>query len=115
MSATSAALVRLFSAGPSRVSLNGGVLRFGDAEGTPVGGIDSIGTRRSWFWTRLTVREAGGAERAIGGLARSEAERLAEAVRADAARVAGTLAPELTHLGDRLNRLHASRRYARES
>ena len=115
VSATSAALVRLLGAGPARVSLDSGVLRFGDAEGTPVGGIDSIETRRSWLWTRLTVREAGGAERAIGGLARNEAERLAEAVRADAARVAGALAPELTQLGDRLNRLHASRRYARES
>ena len=115
VSATSAALVRLLGAGPARVSLDGGVLRFGDAEGTPVGGIDSIETRRSWFWTRLTVREAGGAERAIGGLARNEAERLAQAVRADAARVAGALAPELTQLRDRLNRLHASRRYARKS
>ena len=115
VSATSAALVRLLGAGPARVSLDGGVLRFGDAEGTPVGGIDSIETRRSWFWTRLTVREAGGAERAIGGLARNEAERLAQAVRADVARVAGALAPELTQLRDRLNRLHASRRYARKS
>ena len=115
VSATSAALVRLLGAGPARVSLDGGVLRFGDAEGTPVGGIDSIETRRSWFWTRLTVREAGGAERAIGGLARHEAERLAQAVRADVARVAGALAPELTQLRDRLNRLHMSSRYARRS
>ena len=115
VSATSAALVRLLGAGPARVSLDGGVLRFGDAAGTPVGGIDSIETRRSWFWTRLTVREAGGAERAIGGLARNEAERLAQAVRADVARVAGALAPELTQLRDRLNRLHASSRYARKS
>ena len=115
VSATSAALVRLLGAGPARVSLDGGVLRFGDVEGTPVGGIDSIETRRSWFWTRLTVREAGGAERAIGGLARKDAERLADVVRADAARVAGALAPELTQLGDRLNRLHASSRYARKS
>ncbi len=91
VSATSAALVRLLGAGPARVSLDGGVLRFGDAEGTPVGGIDSIETPRSWFWTRLTVREAGGAERAIGGLGRKEADRLAEAVRADAARVVGRI------------------------
>ena len=91
------------------------MLRFGDAEGTPVGGIDSIETRRSWFWTRLTVREAGGAERAIGGLDRKEAERLAAAVRTDAALVAGALAPELLQLKSRLNRLHAGSRYARES
>ena len=88
MSATSAALVRILGAGPARVSLDGGLLRFGDAEGTPVGGIDSIETRRSWFWTRLSVREAGGAEHSIGGLAREEAERLTAAVLEDAARVA---------------------------
>ena len=75
VSATSAALVRLLSTSPARISLDGGVLRFGDAAGTPVGGIHSVETRRSWFWTRLTVREAGGAERAVGGLARNEAER----------------------------------------
>ena len=115
VSATSAALVRLLGAGPARVSLDGGLLRFGDAVGTPVGGIDSIETRRSWFWTRLAVREAGGAEHSIGGLAREEAERLTAAVLADAARVARTLAPELTQLRDRLNRLQASRRYARKS
>lgn len=115
VSATSAALVRLLGTGPARVSLDGGVLRFGDAEGTPVGGIDSIETHRSWFWTRLTVREAGGAERAIGGLARTEAERVHAAVLADVARVARALAPQLTQLDDRLNRLHASSRYARKS
>ncbi|MDE2867040.1 MAG: UvrD-helicase domain-containing protein [Chloroflexota bacterium] len=115
MSATSAALVRLLGTGPSRVSLAGGLLRFGDAEGTPVGAIDSIQTRRSWFWTRLIVREAGGAERAIGGLAREDAERFHAAVLADIARVARALGPQLTQLDDRLNRLHASSRYARES
>ena len=115
VSATSAALVRLLGTGPARVSLEGGLLRFGDAEGTPVGGIDSIETRRSWFWTRLTVREADGAERAIGGLDREEAERLTAAVLTEAARVARTLALELTQLGDRLNRLHGGSRYARES
>jgi len=115
VSATSAAIVRLLGAGPAHVSLEDGALRFGEAEGTPVGGIDSIETRRSWFWTQLTVREAGGAEHSIGGLARAEAERLTSAVLADAARIARTLAPELTHLDDRLNRLEASSRYARES
>ena len=91
------------------------MLRFGDAEGTPVGGIDSIETRRSWFWTRLTVREAGGAERAIGGLDRTEAERLTAAVLTEAAGLARRLASNFTQLDDRLNRLHASSRYARES
>ena len=115
VSATSAALVRLLGTGPAHVTLNDGVLRFGEARGAPVGAIDSIQTRRSWFWTRLTVREAGGAEHSIGGLARNEAERLTAAVLADAARVARTLAPELTQLRDRLNHLRAGSRYARKS
>ena len=100
ISATSAVLVRLLTRGPARVSLAGGVLRFGDAVGTPVGAIDRVETRRSWFWTRLTIREAGGAERAIGGLDRQEAERIAEAVREDAARAAEALAPQLTRLDE---------------
>ena len=83
ITATSAALVRLLSAGPARVSLDDGALRFEDGRGaaassTPVGAIDRVETRRSWFWTRLAIREVGGVERAIGGLDRREAERIAE-------------------------------------
>ncbi|MCY3957488.1 MAG: UvrD-helicase domain-containing protein [Chloroflexi bacterium] len=115
VTATSAPLVRLLGTGPAHVSLDHGVLRFGDAQGTPVGAIDSIQTRRSWFWTRLTVREAAGAEHSIGGLAREEAERLHTAVLEDVARVARALGTQLTQLDDRLTRLHASSRYARES
>ncbi len=115
ISATSAALVRLLGAGPGRVSLADGVLRFGDDRAVPVGAIDSVETRRSWFWTRLAAREAGGAERAIGGLGRREAERLAEAVREDAARLAGELAPQLDRLDERLERFRESDRYRRNS
>ena len=115
ISATSAVLVRLLTRGPARVSLDGGVLRFGDAVGTPVGAVDRIEARRSWFWTQLTIREAGGAERAIGGLDRQEAERIAEAVRGDAAHAAEALAPQLTRLDERLKRFHATDRYIRNS
>ena len=115
ISATSTPLVRLFGTGPDQVSLKGGLLRFGDAQATPVGAIDSIQTHRSWFWTRLTVRQADGAEHAIGGLDREEAERLTAAVLTDAAHVARTLASNFTQLDHRLNRLHAGSRYARES
>ena len=115
ISATSAALVRLLTRGPARVSLAGGVLRFGDASSTPVGAIDRVETRRSWFWTRLAIREAGGVERAIGGLDRHEAERIAAAVREDAASVAETLAPRLARLDSRLSRFHATDRYIRKS
>ena len=86
ITATSNLLVHLLGGGPARVSLDGGRVRFSDAEGTPTGAIDQIETRRSWFWTRLTIRAAGGAERSIGGLDREEADRRAEAVRADSAR-----------------------------
>ena len=120
ITATSAALVRLLSAGPARVSLDDGALRFEDGRGaaastTPVGAIDRVETRRSWFWTRLAIREAGGAERAIGGLDRREAERIAEGIREDAARAAETLAPLLTRLDSRLSRFHATDRYIRKS
>ncbi len=115
VSATSATLVRLLGTGPAHVSLDDGVLRFGDAQGTPIGAIDSIQTRRSWFWTRLSVREAGGAEHSIGGLALEEAERIHASVLADVAQIARTLGAELTQLDHRLNRLQASSRYARES
>ena len=96
ITATSAALVRLLSAGAARVSLDDGALRFEDGRGaaasrTPVGAIDRVETRRSWFWTRLAIREAAGVERAIGGLDRREAERVAEAIREDAARAAEAL------------------------
>ncbi len=113
--ATSNLLVRLLGGGPARVSLDGGLVRFGDAEGTPTGAIDQIETRRSWFWARLTIREAAGAERSIGGLDWEEAERLAEAVRADAARAAEALAPKLTQLDERLERFRTANRYRRRS
>ena len=115
ITATRNVLVRLLGGGPARVSLDGGAVRFGDAAGTPVGAIDRIGTRRSWLWTRLTIREAAGAEHSIGGLDREEAERLAEAVRAGAARVAEEIAPQLTELDDRLKRFQATNRYRRHS
>ena len=115
ITATSHVLVRLLGGGPAYASLDGGVVRFGDATSTPVGVIDRIETRRSWFWTRLVVREAGGAERSIGGLDGQEAERVAEAVRADAARVAGEIAPELAQLDERLERFQGTNRYRRNS
>ena len=115
ITATSNVLVRLLGGGPGRVSLDGGLVRFGDADGTPTGAIDQIETRRSWFWTRLTIREAVGAERSIGGLDQEEAERLAEAVRAGAARAAEALAPELAQLSERLARFRTANRYRRNS
>ena len=115
ITATRAALVRLLAAGPVGVTLDGGVLHIGESSRIPAFAVDAVETGRSWFWTRLTVHVAGGAVSAIGGLRRDEAERLARSLREDAARAAAELAPELTQLGERVERFEASDRYRRHS
>ncbi len=113
--ATRATLVRLLGGGPTSVTLVGGVLHIGESSGIPASTVDAVETGPSWFWTRLTVRVAGGTVRAIGGLRREDAERLARSLREDAARAAAELAPELTQLGERVERFEASDRYRRHS
>ena len=72
IAAESARLHRLFTLGPARVSLTGetlhveGLLGHAPAE-IPVGAIDSITVRPSWFWHRLTIRLGDGTERSVGG------------------------------------------------
>jgi len=115
ITAASATLVRLLTGGPPGVVLERGVLRFTGRSAIPAGGIDRIEARPSWFWTRLTVREAGGAVQAIGGLARRDAERLAAAVREEAARAGREIADELLQLDERLTDFHDGDRYRRHS
>ena len=115
ITATRAALVRLLSGGPAGVTLDGGVLHIGESSRIPAFAVDAVETGRSWFWTRLTVHVAGGAVRAIGGLRRDEAARLARSLHEDAARAAAELSPELTQLGERIERFEASDRYRRHS
>ena len=115
VTATSATVVRLLMAGPSRVSLDGGVIRLGNDVGIPVEAVDGIGTRRSWLWTRMTIRTAEAGERSIGGLRRDAAARLAEAVSEEAARVAERMSTALIELDERLARFHAAGRYRRDS
>ncbi len=115
ITAASATLVRLLSGGPSGVVLERGVLRFTGRAAIPVGVLDHIEAHPSWFWTRLTVREAGGAVHAIGGLARGDAERLAAAVREEAAYVAGEIAGELLQHDERLTAFLSGYRYRRHS
>ncbi|MCY3656875.1 MAG: UvrD-helicase domain-containing protein [Chloroflexi bacterium] len=115
ITASSAALVRLLTGGPSGVVLERGVVRFTGRAAVPVGAVDRIETRPSWFWTRLTVREGSGAVHAIGGLAREDAERLAAAVREEAARAAGEATAELLRLGERLTSFYGGDRYRRHS
>ena len=115
LTASSAALVRLFMGGPSGVVLERDVVRFTSRAAVPVGAIDRIETRPSWFWTRLTVRQAGGAVHAVGGLPREDAERLAAAVREEAGRAAGEVTAELLQLSERLAGYHGGDRYRRHS
>ena len=120
IAAACAPLHRLLTRGPARVVLDGGALRLegraGRAEAEwPLGAIDAIEARRAWPWHRLEVRTADGARRAVGGLGRREAERVAAAARAEAARRAEALAPRLEALGGRLLLLLAGERYARRS
>ena len=73
ISAESAWLHRLFSPGPTRVSLTGGTIYFekrpGDVRARiPVGTIGSITVRPSWFWHRLTIRLADGSEQNAEGV-----------------------------------------------
>ena len=115
ITARRAALVRLLSSSPAGIALDGGVLHIGESGRIPAFAVDAVETGRSWFWTRLTVHVAGGAVRAIGGLRRDDAKRLARTLREDAARAAAELAPELTQLGERVERFEASDRYRRHS
>ncbi|MCY3881740.1 MAG: UvrD-helicase domain-containing protein [Chloroflexi bacterium] len=112
---TRTALARLFTGSPDSVTLDGGVLHIGESDPILASAADAVETGPSWFWTRLTVHVAGGAGHAVGGLRRDDAERLARALREAAAQAATELAPELTHLAERVERFEASDRYRRHS
>ncbi len=115
ITARSAALVRLLTLGPGSVSLNGAELRLGSDGAIPVGALDAIELRRSWLWTRMTLRVADGHARAIGGLGRNDAGLLASAIREEVARVAGRVAPRITALDGRLTRFYEADRWRRDS
>ena len=106
ITAESSGLHRLFTLGPSRVSLIGetlhidGLLGGGPAK-IPIGSIDSITVRPSWFWHRLTIRLGDRTARSIGGLEKREAVRVRDALIESAVRVANTLSPHLKRLDER--------------
>ena len=120
IAAESARLHRLFTLGPARVSLTGetlhveGLLGHAPAE-IPVGAIDSITVRPSWFWHRLTIRLGDGTERSVGGLDEREATRVRDAAIEGAVRVARALSPRLKQHDERLRQHFAGERYARYS
>ena len=129
ITADSAWLYRLFTLGPSRVSLTGETIHIEQSPGDvqvkiPVVTISSITVRRSWFWHRLMIRQSDGIKLSIGGLDRREAElirdaaleeaaRIHEAAVAEAIRNAKALSPRLTRLDAELRQLLAGDRYAR--
>ena len=118
--ARSAWLYRLFTLGPARASLTGetihieGLLGHAPAE-IPVGAIDSITVRPSWFWHRLTIRLGDRTERSVGGLDEREATRVRDAAIEGAVRVARALSTRLKQLDERLRQHFAGERYARYS
>ena len=116
MSPKVAWLYRFLTRGPARVSLVGETVRVerlsGDAlTEIPVGSIDAITVRPSWFWNRLTIRIADGTERSIGGLGEKEAIRVHDAVLGEADRHASSLGNEMTLLDQRLSQLLAGECY----
>ncbi len=129
ITADSAWLYRLFTLGPSRVSLTGETIHIEQSPGDvrvkiPVVTISSITVRRSWFWHRLMIRQSDGIKRSIGGLDRREAELIRDAALEEAARIhklavteavkrARVLSPWLTQLDEELRQLFAGDRYAR--
>ena len=109
---------RVFTLGPARVSLTGetlsveGLLGGGPAK-IPVGAIDSITVRSSWFWHRLTIRLGDGTEHSVGGLDEQEATRVRAAAIAAAVGIAKVMSPRLKQLDERLRQHFAGERYAR--
>ncbi len=120
IAAESSRLHRLFTLGAGRVSLTGETLHVdgllgGGPRKIPVGAIDSITVRPSWFWHRLTIRLGDGTERSIGGLDKKEAVRVRDATIEGAVRVAKALRPHLNRLDERLRQHFAGDCYARYS
>ena len=120
IAAESAWLYRLFTLGPARVSLAGESLHIAGLLGgaltkTPVGAIDSITVRPSWFWHRMAIRLGDGTERSVGGLDEKEAARVRDAAIVGAVRVAEALSPCLKRLDERLRQHFAGNCYARYS
>ena len=117
--ARSSWLSRLWTRGPTGVAVDDGAVRV--ERGTepvaelPVGSLDAIEVRRSWFWHRLTIRAADGAQHTVGGLDGRAAAGIEQAARAEAARRAATLGPELLRVDAATQRFLRGDRYIRRS
>ena len=111
ITADSAWLYRLFTLGPSRVSLTSETIHIEQSPRdvwveTPVVTISSITVRRSWFWHRLTIRQSDGTKRSIGGLDRREAELIRDTALEEAARIHEAAVAEAARRAGEAARIH---------
>ncbi len=111
ITANSAWLYRLFTLGPSRISLDGETIQIEQSPGDvrvkiPVVTISSITVRRSWFWRRLTIRQSDGIKRSIGGLDRRKAELIRDAALEEAERIHKLAEAEAVKRAEEVERIH---------
>ena len=111
---------RFFTRSPACVSLTDGTVNFAGPSGNalaeiPVGSIDTITVRGSWFRSRLTIRAADGTKHSIGGLRKHEALQVENAVRGEAIKSASEIDPHLKRVDEQLRQLLSGNSYARHS
>ena len=111
-----------FTGGPVRVSVGAATVSFesrgalgGSGVKVAVGSIESVWVHRFWFWGRLTISAGDGTELSIGGLKKSRALQIYDAVLAEAARQAEVWGWGLKQVDRRLQDVFSGRRYVRYS
>ena len=117
--AKSAGLYRFLTRGPARISLRTGMIDItgsaSDVMEIPVGSVDKLTVRRSWFRSRLTFHLGDGTKRSIGGIDERDAKRVQDAIQVEAVRHASALCRRLIPLDGRMRQLLGSDRYVRHS
>ncbi len=111
---------RFFTRSPASVSLTDGKVNLAGPSGNalaeiPVGAIDAVTVRGSWFRSRLTIRAADGTKHSIAGLDKRQALRVDGAVRKEAARCALAVDPHLVQVDGQLCQLLEGDCYLRHS
>ena len=111
---------RFFTRSPACVSLTDGTVNFAGPSGNalseiPVGSIDAVTVRGSWFRSRLTIRGASGTKHSIAGLRKHEALQVESEVRSEAAKCASAVGPHLVQVDGHLRQLLEGDCYLRHS
>ena len=111
---------RFFTRSPACVSLTDGTVNFAGPSGNalseiPVGSIDAVTVRGSWFRSRLTIRGASGTKHSIAGLRKHEALQVESEVRSEAAKCASAVGPHLVQVDRHLRQLLEGDCYLRHS